>query len=100
MFSGFAGGVGHIMGPTGGFIIGFVLSALIFWLGERITDRHIALMLISLAACYALGTVWFALVYETSAFAALCSCIFPFIIPDVIKILLAAFVAKRIKKIN
>lgn len=104
VFSGFTGGVGHLMGPTGGFIIGFILSALIYWLGERfISDSvrgHIALMLICLAACYALGTVWFALVYKTSVFAALCSCVFPFIIPDVIKILLVIIVVKRLKKIR
>ena len=102
VFSGFTGGIGHIMGPTGGFIIGFVLSALVFWLGERLagdsTRGHIALMLVSLAACYALGTVWFALVYETSALAALCSCVFPFIVPDIIKILLVTLVVKRLKK--
>ena len=102
VFSGFTGGVGHLMGPTGGFIIGFILSAMIYWLGERfISDnvrRHIALMLICLAACYALGTVWFAMVYKTSIFAALCSCVFPFIVPDIIKILLVTLVVKRLNK--
>ena len=41
VFSGFTGGIGHLAGPTGGYIIGFIFSALVMWLGEQIDIKGI-----------------------------------------------------------
>ena len=40
VFSGFRGGVGHILGPTGGYIIGFVATGLIYLLFELFMKRQ------------------------------------------------------------
>lgn len=100
VFSGFAGGIGHLAGPTGGYIIGFIASGIIFCLGEKLAEKnrllHYALQAICLFACYALGTLRFCHVTGTGFGAALGICVLPFIIPDVMKIALADVVAKRV----
>ena len=105
VFSGFSGGIGVIMGATGGYIIGFLAAALVMWLLERLfynSDRfYLISMLIGLFICYLVGTVWFAFVYTQSnadigLWTVLVSCVVPFIIPDILKILLALYIRKRI----
>ena len=50
-----------------------------------------------------LGTAWFMVVYtrqigEIGLMASLTSCVFPFILPDCVKIALAILLAKRLPK--
>ena len=108
VFAGFTGGMGIILGSTGGYILGFLFSALIMWLMERILGKKtwvLALsMFLGLIVCYAFGTAWFMVVYARSAgsiglMTALGWCVIPFIIPDVIKIVLALVVSKRLSKL-
>ena len=107
VFAGFSGGIGTLLGMTGGYIIGFLFSALIYWgitrwLGEKLPVMILA-MVLGLAACYAFGTAWFMVVYtrqigEIGLMASLTSCVFPFILPDCVKIALAILLAKRLPK--
>ena len=60
-------------------------------------------MALGLVVCYAFGTAWFMLVYARTTGAvglmtALGWCVFPFILPDCVKIALAILLAKRIPK--
>ena len=103
VFSGFNSGVGALLGPTGGYILGFVLCALLYWVFEgRIKD--IPLLALGNIVCYLFGTLWFVYVYSSggksvSFGAALMLCVVPYIVPDAIKLLLAAVVARRVKKL-
>ena len=106
VFAGFQGGVGILLGTTGGYIIGFLLSALLYWamtraLGEK-TPVMVAAMVLGLIVCYAFGTAWFMVVYARNAGAiglgtALGWCVFPFIIPDLVKIALAVGLTRVLK---
>jgi len=105
VFAGFSGGFGVILGSTGGYIVGFLLSALAMWAMEKIPgNRKIILilsMIVGLIICYAFGTIWFMYVYAKSSGAiglmtALSWCVIPYIIPDVIKIVLAYTIHKRL----
>ena len=100
VFSGFTGGVGHLAGPTGGYILGFIASGVIFCIFESLTGKRFAatfiLQIFCLLACYTLGTLWFTHVTGTAFLAALGVCVLPFIVPDVLKIVLANIVAKRL----
>lgn len=107
VFAGFSGGIGVLLGSTGGYIIGFVFSALVMWFVQNIFGRKtlvsIISMLLGLFVCYAFGTAWFMAVYarggsEASLLTVLGWCVIPFIIPDLIKIALAYLVSSRIKK--
>ena len=105
VFAGFSGGIGIILGNTGGYIVGFLASALVMWAMEKFLGRKtwvLALsMVLGLFVCYAIGTVWFMVVYSgTSGTVGLMTvlgwCVIPFIIPDLIKIALALVLTKRL----
>ena len=98
VFAHFTGGVGILLGTTGGYIIGFVFSALLYWMAEPfLADRpvrRLAALLAALLVCYAFGTAWFMVVYARQSGAvglgtALGWCVFPFVIPDLVKLALA-----------
>lgn len=106
VFSGFTGGIGHLLGPTGGYIIGFIFSALLMWLAERLFGKSVAVLAVSMIAglivCYAFGTSWFMSVYtkntgEIGLMTALGWCVIPYIIPDVAKIVLAVLLTRRLR---
>ncbi len=107
VFSGFKGGFGVILGNTGGYIIGFLLSALLMWGLEKLIGKGKIAMIISMLAglivCYTFGTLWFMIVYahNTGAVAlttVLGWCVIPFIIPDLIKIAVAFLLTGRLSR--
>lgn len=108
VFSGFMGGIGKLMGMTGGYIIGFIFMGLIYWLGEVLFGKKLVIriisLLIGLLILYAFGTGWFMIVYarENEAiglWSALTMCVIPFIIPDLVKLGLAVLVGSKMKKL-
>lgn len=107
VFSGFSGGAGVILAATGGYIIGFLFTALI--VGFASDKRSHSTMFMSLSMilgliiCYAFGTTWFMYVYarntgEIGLLNTLSICVLPFLIPDTLKIILALLVMKRLRK--
>ncbi len=104
VFHGFTGGIGILMSGTGGYIIGFVLSGLLYALLTKLISEKAWVKLISafcaLAVCYISGTLWFTLTSTQSNgfLPAVMTCVVPYIIPDTVKILLAFFIAKRTEK--
>ena len=108
VFAGFSGGVGVLLGSTGGYIIGFLFSALVMWGMEMLFGKSNVVLVISmvvgLLVCYLFGTIWFMSVYARTTGAigvmtALGWCVFPFIIPDLIKIVVALGLTKSLKKV-
>lgn len=105
VFSGFTAGLGALMGATGGYLLGFLVAALFYWavtasFGTRLPVM-LAAMLVGLVLCYAFGTLWFVGVYTAGGKAAtilgtLAACVFPYLIPDLLKIALAILVTKRV----
>ena len=107
VFSGFRGGVGALVGSTGGYLVGFIVSALLMWALSGFARKSrwtlAASMALSLAACYAFGTAWFVIVSvragkAMTVGAALSMCVLPYIVPDAAKLWLACVLAKRLKK--
>ena len=107
VFSGFRGGVSTLVGSTGGYLVGFIVSALLMWALTGFARRNrwtLAVALaVSLLACYAFGTVWFVVVSVRAGKAmtfgtALSFCVLPYILPDAAKIWLAYFLSKRLKR--
>ncbi len=105
VFAGFSAGAGVLFGMTGGYILGFVLSALLYWgmtraLGEKLWVSVVS-MVLGLAVCYAFGTAWFMVVYSKNGAigvgTALAMCVVPFVIPDLCKIALAAALSRVLK---
>ena len=105
VLSGFRSGIGTLLGTTGGYIIGFVFTALAVGLGVKRFGRKPPLlalfMAIGILLCYAFGRAWFVLVYTRTSGAigvltALSLCVFPYLLPDAVKILLAVSLTGRL----
>ena len=108
VFAGFSGGVGILFGITGGYLLGFILMGLVYWLGERLGKGRriveIGSMVLGLALCYAFGTAWFMFVYARQSGAvtlatALAWCVIPFIVPDLVKMALAVLLSQKLRKV-
>ena len=106
VFAGFSGGIGVLLGSTGGYIIGFLFMGLIYIVLTRVFGKSLVVKIIALvlglAVCYAFGTVWFMYVYtrntgDVGIMAVLSWCVFPFILPDLLKMALAFVIAKRVE---
>ena len=105
VFAGFNSGIGVLMGNTGGYIIGFIFSALITGtiidkFGKKAWVMALA-MVGGLIVCYVFGTAWFMYFYAKTSGAvgvitALGWCVFPYVIPDLVKIALALIIVKRV----
>lgn len=107
VFTGFKGGLGALLGSTGGYIIGFIFTALIVGLvSDKFGGKFIYLviaMVIGVFVCYAFGTAWFAVVYTRGNASASLSeilgwCVLPFVLPDIVKIVIASILTSRLKK--
>ena len=105
VFSGFHGGPGVLLGTTGGYILGFLALALLYWaVTARLGQRPVvmaAAMVLGLVVCYAFGTAWFLVAYARTAgsiglWAALGMCVFPFVVPDLAKIALAMLLSRQL----
>lgn len=106
VFSGFRGGFGVLAGITGGYLIGFLFAALVYWLITAKSGRFSVMILgmaAGMVAYYVFGTAWFMLFYAKAygaigLGAALSMCVFPFLLPDLIKLSIAAAAVKAIPK--
>ncbi len=108
VFSGFQSGISAILGKTGGYIIGFIFSALIMWAMERLLGKKTWVLAVSMVlgmfTYFFIGTIWFMAVYARDSGAVglmtvLGWCVIPFVIPDLIKMVLALVLSKRMRKI-
>jgi biotin transport system substrate-specific component len=107
IFSGFGSGFGYLLGNTGGYLIGFIFSAIttgviIKYFGNKTLVMFVA-MLVGLIICYSFGTAYFYFMYTKNSgsigfITVLLWCVIPFIIPDFLKIILAIFTYKRFSK--
>lgn len=107
VFAGFSGGIDKLLGLTGGYIVGFIFTALIVGIVSDKFEHKLVPMIISmllgLIVCYAIGTVWFMVVYANTTGAiglgsVLGMCVIPFIIPDCVKIAFAIAISNRVGK--
>lgn len=109
VFSNFNAGPGALFGATGGYMIGWIFSGLVMWLLEKMLGNkrwvQAVSMVVGLVVCYIMGTAWFMFVYAHNTgpvglWTALGWCVFPFIIPDMVKLGLALWLSQRLKKIT
>ena len=102
VFSLFRGGLAALVGPTGGFIIGYVPAAfLIGLINEKINKENKTLlypvsMLAGFFTYFAFGSIWFMYLTNAGLIEALMTCVVPFIPGDLAKIAVATFLVKRL----
>ncbi len=102
VFNGWSGGFSHIVGPTGGYIIGYLVIA--FFTGWFMKLGHSRLpmiflgMLIGTLGCYILGTSWLALQLSMDGKTALTVGVLPFIPGDIAKMIISVLIALPMRK--
>lgn len=107
VFSNFRGGPGVLLGATGGYILGFFFTALLYWrmtakLGDGLAVKAAAGVL-GMVTYYAFGTAWYLVLYAQMGkpmglLTALSYCVFPFLLPDLVKLALALLLARRVER--
>ena len=97
VFSSFRGGLGQLLGVTGGFIWGFLAMGLIYWLLARF--GRIPALIAGLLACYGCGCLWFYLYSGGGLGFILLRCVVPYLIPDALKLWLALTLFRRLSKV-
>lgn len=109
VFSGYTAGFGVLMGPSGGFLLGFlpcVWMTGLFVRRRRTGSRGVLLFLAGMVSgtmlLYGIGVLWFYFVYaEAAGFGeVLTACVIPFLLPDVIKIVLATVLYKPLVRLS
>lgn len=107
VFAGFKGGIGVLLNTTGGYIIGFIFAGLIMWLMERLFGRKLWAqllgMILGMITYLSVGTAWFMAVYlrqtgPVSLATVLGWCVIPFLIPDIVKMMLALSLGNLLRK--
>lgn len=100
VFSGYEGGIQKLAGPTGGYIIGFIFMIIIGGLAMEISRRNMVVTIIAWIigtfVAYAFGTIWFVKVTKMTVQGALSLCVYPFILPDIAKVVLGTFLGKAV----
>ena len=104
-FSGFQGGMGVILGPTGGFLWGFLAAALVYWLITALFGQSSAVctfaMVLGMLVCYGCGCFWYWKGYtgnnSLGIWAVAAKCVLPYLLPDALKLLVARELVRRLK---
>ena len=116
VFAGFKGGIMSFIGPTGGFLVGFVIAALVYWLLEKLFLKKLMTTMVRTwifgmlgflvfeIVMYIVGVIWFMTVYAAQTgpvglMTVLGWCVIPFIIPDLVKMAVALIIGERASKL-
>lgn len=96
VFAGFQGGIGSLIGYSGGYIFSFPI--MVYFISKlKLKIPAILACIVGNIICYFIGTLWFMLMTKMNMSASLMMCVIPFIPGDFIKILLAYCLSKKIK---
>lgn len=103
VFSGFGSGLGKVLGVTGGYLIGYIpcafISGKIIENSSRDKRTCIIAFIIATFILYAFGTAWFMAQTKNGLIESLTMCVVPFLMGDLLKIIVASFVSEKAVKL-
>lgn len=106
VFAGYSGGIQSLLGPTGGYIVGFAFTAFVMgFVMEHIRVENkaakvavqILAMVCGLVVCYLFGTLWFMYVMKMGLVESLTLCVMPFLLFDAIKMVMAVIMGNALR---
>lgn len=93
VFTGYGAGFSKLAGPTGGYLAGYLfLAGIGGWFIEKSKGHPVFSgigLALGAAVSYLCGTAWFMLQMSCSLHAALAACVYPFILFDLLKIVVS-----------
>lgn len=96
VFSSFTSGIGMIIGPSGGYIIGYIPCILLISLITRMNKKQLLLYFISsiigTIICYLIASLWYMIYANVSFVYSLLICVVPFVLFDIVKIILSSLI--------
>lgn len=107
VFAGFSGGLGALLTPSGGYLVGFLFTALLMWSMERLLGSKPWVLGLSMVLGFVVynvfGTAWFMIAYPmggeaVSLWTALVWCVFPYAPFDLIKIVIALGLSTQLRR--
>lgn len=113
IFSGARSGISHILGPTGGFLFGYMIAAFVSGLIAKKPSKNnctthkkmvsveffriTVASILGFAVLYIPGVIHFMILTKRTLFVTLTSCVFPFIPGDIIKCVITILLAKKLR---
>lgn len=102
VFSGMRGGMGVLFGPTGGYLLAFVLITFVCGFLRKVMEpsakRDALFCALMLIIAYVFGSVWLSVVGAMDLGAAFAAGCFPFVIPDVVKCAISIGLAQAVTR--
>lgn len=100
VFAGMQAGVGILLGPTGGFLFGFIPMAFLAGFGIKSKNKIMPVVwgLLGLAICHILGAIQFSIVTGTGIGASFLLVSVPYLVKDVLSVIGAVLVAVAVRK--
>ena len=101
VFSGFSSGFGRLLGPTGGYLIGMIFTAILSGLSfEKLKNPFLigSGLILGTGISYITGTIWLCLQAHLTFIQGLWAGVIPYIPGDLIKITAAVIIGPLIKK--
>lgn len=102
VFTGGAAGLGKIFGPTGGFLIGYLLSAPIISLlkgrGNSFKRYLVVTVLVGMPIIYLGGSISMYIYQRTNILSILITAVFPFIFGDLLKCAAASYIGVKLNQ--
>ncbi len=104
VFSGLGSGIGHILGPTGGYILGYIPMV---WIGGYFAERfagnrymYILGFVLGTAVLYAVGVLWIHIQLGSSIASLLSKTVYPFIAIDLVKLIFGIYAGENLKNLR
>ena len=98
VFSGANGGVGVLLGPTGGFVAGYIICALVSSFLRKKTGVAVSLV-VGTVFLYLSGAAWFCFVTKSEIAEAVLLCVLPFLPGDALKITASYVIGRKINSV-
>ena len=102
VFAGYKNGFEVITNATLGYIIGYIPCIIIINLFKKIKLNNVFIngfgMFLGTTVCYIFGIIFYMILYKTTFISSFSIIVLPFILIDIVKIILASLIVFNIKK--